>query len=404
MTESKSPWSDVAREGIQLGGGDPPLLILAAPGSLPIECAKEIHSKVGGGQFEVVRCTPDPVEFRTLLFGSAYGDSSDVLLFDSDLPVGAVHRANGGTLYLESVDRCHSESAAWLPLLLSGQPVELGGYSVLLDSSTRVIASVTSEWMDRIEQLVPAWILASFGNRVHTLQPLSDRPNDLSAAIEWFHLEVPSTLGTKPRLTTDVKILLQNYQWPGDLLEMRTVIRALLSAELGDVVTVQLCERILDNHQSQGMTAIDGNRRLYCRTYAKGITYIGRPIEPRDLHEWISQFTRVSPDERIDPWSIGLRIVREIAERYYYSADNMRFLIREAYLSLCRELVENGYLEDSAMPATGIAPPSPPAVLVNPLGPLKSPSSFMPHMARLLGAGHRQGTVLVHEAADYLAS
>lgn len=404
FAESESPWNNVTREGIQIGGGTPPLLILAAPGSLPVECAKEIHSKAGGGPFEFVGCTPDRVEFRTQLFGHAYGDNSDFLLFNSDFPVGAVQRAAGGTLYLDSVNRSHSESATWLPLLLSGQPSGVGGNSIQLDPNTRVIASVTSEWMDRIEQLVPSWLLAPFEDRVLALQPMSNRRNDLSAAIEWFYIEASGSLPAKPVLAADVRGLLQDYEWPGDLHELRTVIRTLLSAEFGEVVSYQLCERILANRRSEGMTAVDGIRRQDCRTLANGITYIGRPVQARDVHEWISQFERVSPHNRSDPWSIGLTIVREIAQSYYFSTDRLRVLIRNAYLSLRRELVQKEYLEDSIKLEVGIPPPLTQAVLVNPLGPLKSSSSTLPHMAHLLGAGYRQGTVSAEEVADYLAS
>ena len=405
VNESISPWGEVARDGLELGGGTPPLLILASPGSLQIECAREIHSDSGGGPFEPVFCTPDPVEVRTQLFGPTYGAFSEILLFESDLPVGAVQRATGGTLYLESVDRCHPESASWLQFLLSGQPVQIGGNSVTLDPSTRVIASVTSEWMDRrVEHLVPSWLLASFDDRVLALEPLSNRLNDLADAIEWFYLEASGTHGTKPSLTADVKTLLQNHQWPGDLFELRTVMRTLLSAESGEVVTSQVCERVLAKHQSEGMTAIDGIRRMYCRTYAEGISYMGRPIEARDVYEWVSQFPRVSVDKRIDSWSIGLSLARGITERYYFSSDQLRILIRDAYLSLFSELAENSARQCSVLHETGSTPPGTHAVLVNPLGPLKSASGVMPHMAHLLGAGYGQDTVLVEEVADYLAS
>ena len=130
---------------------------------------------------------------------------------------------------------------------------------------------------------------------------------------------------------------------------------------------------------------------------------MGRSVHGREVFEWVGQFAKVPSDRRTDPWDIGLRIVRDIAHRYYYSAERIRALIRDAYLSLCIELADKGYIADWSPTSDDGHLPGLQAVLVNPLGPLKSSSGLLPFMSHLLGSGRDQGVVLsIDEVTRYL--
>lgn len=394
------PWGELAAEGFRLGSGTDPLLIVGIPGSLQIECAREIHSNAGGGPFELVICTPDSVGLRTQLFGTTTGVLSEFDVFDLALPLGAIQRAAGGTLFLEAIDRCHPDDSDWLRDLFTGSRVTIDEYSVELDSNTRVIASITAEWIDQFEYQVPQWVMLLSENRVLVMEPLGDRPEDVLGVAAWF---AAHGYNARLPLTSSSMQMLASREWPGDLQELRDVVRSLVSVGAGETVTSEVYKEVLAKHQSPGMTPVDSHRRQQCSTYSQRLWYMGRRINAKEVHQWVSQFSRVSRDKGIDPWVVGLTIVKEIANRYYYSADRLRTLIRKAYLSLCFELATNGYLPNWTPSMSEDSLPSLQAVLVNPLGPLKSASGVMPHIAHLLGHGQNQVLASIEDVADQLA-
>ena len=69
---------------------------------------------------------------------------------------------------------------------------------------------------------------------------------------------------------------------------------------------------------------------------------------------------------------------------------------------LCEELIESGYLPNSASAFGDITASGFRAILVNPLGPVKSAAGVLPHMAHLLGAGASQKVVQMEDIAESL--
>ena len=181
-----SPWAASALHGAQMGGGSLPLLIVAPAGSLPVECAKEIHRNAGEGNFERVTCSPDSSEFRFQIFGPNRSPELDFSDLDFDSPYGAIQRAIGGTLLLDDLDRCNQSDVGLLRSLLAREAVMHNGSPVELDSSTRIIATVTTNWAELSQHSVPQRLTALFGDRVVILDPLGRKSGDVSAAIDWF--------------------------------------------------------------------------------------------------------------------------------------------------------------------------------------------------------------------------
>ena len=400
-----SPWVAAVQEGLDLGGGSTPVLIVSPPGSLHVDCAKEIHRCSGGGSFERVICTPDSVALQTTLFGLPIGSFADSPWIDPDPPIGAIQRSAGGTLFLDFVDRCNSDDAERIRTLLDLQPVTIGMNTTELDFSTRVIASVTNIWMDNSEYAIPEWLKVLFGGRIIFLQPLGGSLEDVSHAVEWFsRIYAEDSENLDSLWSSDAKELLVNRQWAGGCEELRDVVRSLvLTAGHGEEVTADMCERVLAGYEDPGMKALDHSRRQACTDYAQKLSYMGRPLHADELYRWAEQFSRASRDRRFDPWSAGLRLVREIALKYYYSSDRLHSLIRNAYLSLCAELADKDYITDWSPNGHDVALPRSQAVVVNPLGPTKSSSAVLPQIAHLLGLRSTRQVVPIGEVATCLS-
>ena len=400
-----SPWSEACHKALSVGSGPVPLLIFGPVGSLPIECAKKIHEMTGGGSFERIICTPDSVQLRTQVFGTTLVQDEEFPLFDPEPPTGALQRAIGGTLFFDNLERCNQIDVDWIRALIDRQPVMVNGIGIgiELDPSTRVIASSISSWVDSVEYALPQWLTALFGERVIVLEPLG-HAQDVSNGIHWFTWQAVQGVQLADSLWSDEAIeLLLGRPWPGDYEELRSVVNSLVSASAArNLIDLELCQRILANYDKPGMKPIDNYRRQECVNYAQGIVYIGKPLRPSEIYDWIEQFSKIAEDRRYDPWSVGLRIAREISHRYYYSSDQLRILIRNAYDSLCRELKAKRYLPNWSSGHSEDHPSGLRALLVNPLGPVKSAAGVLPHMSHLLRAGFGQQVVPMEKLAEQL--
>ena len=381
--------------------GDPsPVLVIGPVGSLAQECAREIHRNNGDGPFERVTCTPDSAAFRVHLFGPPVATGTEFPPFDREPPNSTLRRALGGTLFLDHVDRCNPKDVDWMHHLVARRPVTVNGHAVSLDPNTRVIASITTSWMGPAEYAIPNWLESICRWRVVVLSPLGSRPDDVLEALSWFSWEVGHDGQSVEEVwSREAKDLLLGRHWPGGYEELRDVVRTLMAARAQGMITLDLCERVVASYQGPGMRAIDNYRRQESYEYAQGLVYMGRAVSAREVYDWVGQLTRVARNRRFDPWLTGLRIVRDVSNKYYYSSDRLRMLIRSAYSSLCIELAGEGYIQEWP---SGELPPSLRALLINPLGRLKSAAGVLPHMAHLLGAGTQQGVVSVKDVADML--
>lgn len=401
------PWTAAAELGLQWGGGTAPLLILGPPGRLRVECVKGIHERSGGGHFERVVCSADSVSLRTQLFGSLhfFGDPS----FDAEPPVGAIHRAEGGTLFIDFVDLCNGDDTTWMSALIGRLPITLDSLTYQLDPSTRVIASIALSWLSdtsahTAHRFIPQWLGRLFGERIVIAQPLQGRLGDISTTIDWLFQKAAQTETPNLVLEEEAKQLLLSHQWAGDYDEISEVMRSLVVAANADTVTIDACKAMLDSYTGPGSQPVDNYRRQECGNYAQGMSYIGRPVEGIELYEWIAQLARLPVDHEFDPWQVGLRMAKWIHDKYYYSADRIRSAIREGYLALCSELTEGHYAAggtgDDERPGLRTSE----VVLVNPLGPTKSSAAVLPHVAHLLETiSTRVRVVPLHRLASYLA-
>ena len=399
-----SPWLRASQKALDLGSADVPLLLLGQVGSLPVECAKTIHAMAGSGNFERVICSPDSVQFRTQVFGVTLVRDEDFPLFDPEPPIGALQRAVGGTLFFDNLDRCNQDDVEWVRGILHREPVVVNGIRYELDPSTRVIASSLRSWVDSADYALPQWLKALFGERVIVLEPL-ENADEVSNAIHWFSRQALQEGQIQEPLWADkAKELLVGRSWPGDCEELRSVVISLVSASgATNRIELDLCQRILRNYDKSGIRPIDNSRRQECADYAQGIVYVGKQVRAKEIYDWVEQFSKIAEDARYDPWAVGLRMAHEISHRYFYSSDRLRILIRNAYQSLCGELREIGNFPQLPASPSDDYLPDLRALLVNPLGPVKSAAGVLPHMSHLLQAGIEQQVVPLEKVAEQLS-
>jgi DNA-binding NtrC family response regulator len=216
---------------------DVPILIEGEPGTGKELTARAIyhHGPRSGGPFHVVNCA----DFDA--------PSLDVELYGSDEETGPgprqgrVEQCRGGVLLLEEVGRLSPPAQSRLLRLLRDREFERVGGRETLSTDVQVIVSTTG----RLESLVDQgrfrtdlyYHLVSF--RI-SLPPLRKREEDIPLLVEHFVKQssgIGRSLSSAPiRISEEALQLLSRHVWPGNLDELRSVLRRALVETKGTVV------------------------------------------------------------------------------------------------------------------------------------------------------------------------
>ncbi|OGL62780.1 MAG: hypothetical protein A3J27_07500 [Candidatus Tectomicrobia bacterium RIFCSPLOWO2_12_FULL_69_37] len=215
----------------RLAGSDLPVLIQGEAGTGKELVGRTIHynSRRGEGPFVYLNCgdlRPDLVEAE--LFGSAG-------------PAGARRpgkweRANGGTLFLDDVN----ELAPPLQEALLGQ-LEREKKPGVREVDIRIICAARKDLAQEVEagRFNPALVnrLAPF--RV-VMPPLRDRREDIPLLSQRVLAEA-ATQERRPekRLSPEATETLQNYRWPGNIRELKNVLRQICSLNNAEIIRTE---------------------------------------------------------------------------------------------------------------------------------------------------------------------
>lgn len=209
---------------------DIPIVIYGEHGTGKKLTAKVIHenSHRKNEKLLTINCAtlPEPV-LDLALFGYARGSSPAV----SGLPEeGIIERAAGGSVLLEEIDS--------LPLLLQNKLVR-----ALLDKKitrncgtedtavdVRIIATSHPSLEQRVADGMFLKELCTLLNVINIeLCPLRDRPEDIRPLVRhYIRLSVPG--GKIPEIDNEFYAIMESYEWPGNLTEMKNVLTQAVAA------------------------------------------------------------------------------------------------------------------------------------------------------------------------------
>jgi DNA-binding NtrC family response regulator len=147
---------------------------------------------------------------------------------------GLVEQAHGGTLFLDDVDRLDLRvQGRLLRLLEDGAIVRVGG-SRPLSLDVRVVAATSRDLVSAVERRAFRSDLSyKLGALTVALPPLRERPLDIPVLARHF-LAVFG--GPARRFSDSALAALQQYAWPANALELRTVVERAALLATGPVV------------------------------------------------------------------------------------------------------------------------------------------------------------------------
>ena len=260
-----SPVMKQFRESVrEIVEGDQPVLIEGERGTGRARVARVVH-RLGPRRDSGFVCV-DPEE------GCA-GDLDQLLA-----------RAQGGTLLVKDIAHVGRQAQRRLARVLKRSSGRTGESGEVWD--VRVIAATGSDLARAVEdELFESELFERLRPRRVTMPALRQRPEDVEPLLEVFGLSQSAELGVgRPVYSAPALDKLRNYSWPGNVAELRDVVRRLcLRRRRGPVEVVDVEAVLPPIHERVPLEQISFEEMVRAKIDALLRRMEGYPIE--DLYE-----------------------------------------------------------------------------------------------------------------------
>jgi len=212
---------------------DARVLILGDNGTGKELVAHQLHQKSprDQGPFIEVNCAAIPPELiESELFGHLKGSFTSAV---KDRP-GKFEAANGGTLFLDEIADMSLSAQAKVLRALQENKIQRVGSEKDIRVNVRVIAATNKNLLEAIQE---GKFREDLYHRLAVIlievPALSQRKEDIPLLSEHFMQELARDQGMEPKTFTEEAVeALQEYDWTGNIRELRNVVERLLI--LGD--------------------------------------------------------------------------------------------------------------------------------------------------------------------------
>lgn len=228
---------------------DFPVLLTGEPGSGKGILAQAIHnlSNYKDGPFIEINCVSVPEDYwEDMLFGSA--DSTD-----PEASPGKIRLAHKGTLYFDGIGGLPLHIQAELVRLLQDGEIHRASHDRMDKFDVRVIASTHQDLYELVQK-------GSFRRdlfyRLNILPikvpPLRERKEDIPVAARNILARINERYGSKAKLTPEALQVLKKYSWPGNLLELESVLsRAVVESKGEDILAAHLPGEVVEKEEEK---------------------------------------------------------------------------------------------------------------------------------------------------------
>ena len=226
-------------EATQVARADAGVLLLGESGTGKELLAAHIHreSRFAARPFVKVNCAAIP---NDLIESELFGHERGAFTGATAMRRGKFELADGGSIFLDEVGDLHESSQAKLLRVLQDGEVQRLGSEQPIRVSVRCIAATNRRLDDRIadgkfrEDLY--YRLAVVPIRVPTLR---ERAQDIPDLAAYFLADFCARNNFRPK-TIDAEVLpiLEQYEWPGNIRELRNAVERMAILSAGDEITV----------------------------------------------------------------------------------------------------------------------------------------------------------------------
>jgi transcriptional regulator with PAS, ATPase and Fis domain len=202
------------------------VLLLGESGTGKSNLAKEIHKQsfFCNGPFVEVQCTTIP---EGLLESELFGHEKGSFTGAYKTQIGKAEQAIGGTLFLDEIGELNLANQSKLLKLMQDKVISRIGSNHDIKIPTRIIIATNKNLWEMVQS---GSLRRDLYYRMNifevTLQNLSQRTKEILFFVEEFitefNLRESSTLSSS--IKPELKIILMNYPWPGNIRELKNVI------------------------------------------------------------------------------------------------------------------------------------------------------------------------------------
>ena len=211
------------------------VLLTGAPGSGKETAARYIHenSRQFKGNFVSLNCsTVNQEDFEKIIFGFESKNGLETL--------GALEKANGGTIFLDEVSELPMEIQGKLLKVIVENSISRVGSNKKILVNLRFISATSLDLSEKIrnknfrEDLFHRLSVVPI-----TIPNLNERTEDIPILANYFANKLSSNNGLTNREFTDEALtLLQGLNWPGNIRQLKnTIERALILGDPSEKIT-----------------------------------------------------------------------------------------------------------------------------------------------------------------------
>ncbi|WKY47535.1 sigma 54-interacting transcriptional regulator [Eubacteriaceae bacterium ES3] len=162
--------------------------------------------------------------------------------------LGKFELANNGTLFLDEIGDMPLDLQAVLLRTLEERSIMRVGGSKMIDVNVRIIAATNKNLQEKIKKgLFREDLFYRLGVVRITIPPLRQRGADVVLLAQQLSKNICQRQGRLPiNLTNDAIVFLQEYQWPGNIRELRNLLEGIISTQNSDVINADQIIRFLN--------------------------------------------------------------------------------------------------------------------------------------------------------------
>jgi two-component system nitrogen regulation response regulator NtrX len=214
------------------------VLIIGESGSGKELVARLLHenSKSAGQPFIEVNCAAIPQELiESELFGHEKGSFTGA--FESKK--GKFELADGGTLFLDEVGDMSPSAQSKVLRIIETQEFQRVGGSRNIKVDVRIIAATNKDLKEEVKKGNFREDLLYRLNVIPIIvPPLRERQEDIPLLVDYFLEHFASEYGKKSKkIVPEALKMLEAYDWPGNIRELRNVIERIVIMTPSDTIT-----------------------------------------------------------------------------------------------------------------------------------------------------------------------
>jgi len=217
-----------------------PILILGETGTGKELIARLIHSKSRQNRIFVdINCSAVP---ESLLESEFFGHKKGAFTGANQTKIGLIEQAHNGTLFLDEIGYMSLEAQAILLKAIETKSFRRVGGLDEIKSEFRLICATNVDIIN--SDVFRKDLLYRIGVIKIELPPLRERKEDIPYLVDYYVKKFAFDFQRKPpEISQSVIAQLINYDWPGNIRELKNVICQALLMSNGKVENVLLKER-----------------------------------------------------------------------------------------------------------------------------------------------------------------